>query len=400
MDKNYFGNQSQWEKVLAILNQESEGRTAHAELSPEEAGLLTELRQIKALGKSYTEIHDFNTDAKWDELEQQLQPRPFIKLRKDFYWLKCAAAAVLLVFTPLLYLKFSKQDPGLQVSAQNNTQNDVQPGGNKAILTLASGKKISLTDAQNGELIKESGIIITKSKDGELVYTMAPTTGPHKQNENSFNTIETPKGGQYRIDLPDGTKVWLNASSTLKYPSSFVSVEERTVVLNGEAYFEVAHLNNQPFKVKMKGYDVRVLGTSFNISNYENDGFIATSLLSGSVRVETKAKGNVLLVPGQQAYLDNQDGNVQVQAIDVNNAIAWKNGDFVFEKAHLFAIMKKIERWYDITVIYEGDFKGFNFSGLVSRKQSLITVLDMLASTGRMKYKINIARKEVVLMEN
>lgn len=397
MDKNNFLNQSQWEKVLAILNEERDGQADYPELIPEEQALLTELRQIKALSKSYTEIHDFNTELKWQELQQELQPSA-VKVRRDFKWYKyAAAAAILLFFTPLLYLKMNKERPALRTAVEQ----DIQPGGNKAILTLANGKKISLTDAKNGELSKEAGIVITKSKDGELVYTAVPIRGTgNGQDEITYNSIETPKGGQYQVNLPDGTKVWLNASSSLKYPSSFASVGERTVVLNGEAYFEVAHLASKPFKVKMKGYDVRVLGTSFNISNYENDGFLATSLLSGSVRVETKGEKNLVLVPGQQAYLDYNGQGIQVHTVDINNAVAWKNGDFVFEKAHIFSIMKKIERWYDISVVYRGDFKGFNFSGLVSRKQSLITVLNMLASTGKMKYKIDMERKEVMLMEN
>lgn len=398
MDKNNFLNQSQWEKVLAILNEERDGQTDYPELTPEEQALLTELRQIKTLSKSYTEIHDFNTELKWHQLQQELQPS-VLKVHKGKWYKYAAAAAILIFLSPLLYLKMNKQAPAVHTAIQQ----DIQPGGNKAILTLANGKKISLTDAKNGELSKEAGIVITKSKDGQLVYTAVPKLGTgtgNGQDEITYNSIETPKGGQYQVNLPDGTKVWLNASSSLKYPSSFASVAERTVVLNGEAYFEVAHLASKPFKVKMKGYDVRVLGTSFNISNYENDGFLATSLLSGSVRVEPKGEKNLVLVPGQQAYLDYNGRGIEVNTVDVNNAVAWKNGDFVFEKAHIFSIMKKIERWYDISVVYRGDFKGFNFSGLVSRKQSLITVLDMLASTGRMKYKINTERKEVMLMEN
>jgi transmembrane sensor len=396
MDENYFENQSQWEKVLAILNQEQDQQVDHTELSPEERELLTELRQIKALTESYAEIHDFNTDAKWHELRLQLQPSKTIKKLWDVKWIKYAAA-ILILLSSLIYLKVHRDKIRFHTST---AQKDFQPGGNKAVLTLANGKRISLTDAQNGQLTKESDIIITKSKDGQLVYTMAPSVVPNKTAQINFNTIETPKGGQYQVNLPDGTKVWLNASSSLKFPSSFASAQERTVTLNGEAYFEVVHLNNKPFKVKMKGYDVKVLGTSFNISNYENDGFIATSLLTGSVMVDAKKNGDVVLVPGQQAYLDTKGGGLQVNTIDVNNAVAWKNGDFVFEKAHLFSIMKKIERWYDIDVVYEGSFKGFNYSGQVSRQQSLITVLDMLAATGRMKYKINVERKEVILMEN
>lgn len=395
MDKNYFGNQSQWEKVLAILNREQDEQAGHTDLSPEEKDLLEELRKIKALSESYSEIHTFNTEAKWHELLLKLQPSENVKKLKDFKWIKYAAA-ILIFLSPLIYLKLSKDKAAFNTIVQK----DFQPGGNKAILTLADGKKISLTDAKNGELTKESDIIITKSKDGQLVYTLAPSSTPIRESQINYNTIETPRGGQYQVNLPDGTKVWLNAASSLRFPSSFASVQERTVTLSGEAYFEVVHLDNKPFKVKMKGYDVKVLGTSFNISNYENDGFIATSLLSGSVMADAKKQGSVVLVPGQQAYMDYKGGGIQVQTVDVNNALAWKNGDFVFEKAHIFSIMKKIERWYDIEVIYEGDFKGFNFSGLVSRKQNLITVLDMLASTGRIKYKINVERKEVVLMEN
>jgi len=396
MDKNYFGDQSQWEKVLAILNQEQDAQADDTDLSPEEKDLLIELRKIKALSESYTEIHDFNTEVKWQELCSQLQPLGHTRKLRNFRWIKYAAA-ILILLGPLIYLKLNKDKAGANTDV---VQEDFQPGGNKAILTLANGKKISLTDAKNGQLSKESDIIITKSKDGQLVYSVAPSTAETKPTQTSYNVIETPKGGQYQVKLPDGTKVWLNASSSLKFPASFSSVSERTVVLNGEAYFEVVHLSHKPFIVQMKGYDVKVLGTSFNISNYENDGFVATSLLSGSVMADSKKQGSVVLVPGQQAYMDYKGGKIQVQDVDVNNAVAWKNGDFVFEKAHIFSIMKKMERWYDIRVVYEGDFKGFNFSGLVSRQQSLITVLDMLASTGRMKYKINAERKEVTLMEN
>lgn len=330
-----------------------------------------------------------------------------IYLRKVVTWV-----AAVLVIGSVTFLYFN---PPVQkhTLTEISKKQDIAPGGNKAFLTLADGSKISLTDAENGEIVKQKGLVINKTADGQLVYTVANSDQEEKNNKTLFNTIETPNGGKYQINLPDGTKVWLNAASSLRYPTKFTGAE-RTVELTGEGYFEVAKLQFKdpsatgqpakriPFIVKNGAQQVEVLGTHFNINSYKDEDNIKTTLLEGSVRVvragnPTAESGNqVLLKPGQQSQLGNQA--FTVKEADTESVMAWKENDFIFDGDDLKSIMRKIARWYDVEVVYKGEFDNLKFGGLISRSKNISSVLGIMESAGRIHFVIE--GKRVTVLHN
>lgn len=256
---------------------------------------------------------------------------------------------------------------------------DPQPGGNKAQLTLADGSIILLDGTANGLLAEQGTAKIIKKADGQLLYdvTGAPTT------DILYNTLSTPRGGQYNITLPDGSKVWLNSASTIIYPTSF-NGKERKVEILGEAYFEVAKDATKPFRVKMNEMEVEVLGTHFNINGYQDESFVRTTLLEGKVKVRSGAVEN-LLNPGQQAQL-GKNGNIKLlKNVNVEEVMAWKDGNFQFEDADIYSVMRQLARWYDLEVAYSGRLTK-HFVGSISRDVNLSQVLTMLQQTGEVKF--------------
>lgn len=301
---------------------------------------------------------------------------------------KIAAAVAFVLISAALY--FRSYFPVQRGSKTAVTKNEgINPGGNKAYLTLADGKKISLTDAENGTIQQQKGLKISKTDDGTLVYEVAKTEHQEKNVKTLYNTIETPRGGQYQINLPDGTKVWLNAASLLKYPTQF-SGSKRIVELEGEGYFEVAKNKNQKFIVKTASQEVEVLGTHFNINGYKDEATIKTTLLEGAVRISLargkKVEASTLLKPGQQSELFGK--TIDVKSVDTENVLAWKNGDFIFKGDDFNSIMRKIARWYDVEVVYKGDFEDLKFGGYISRSKNISSVLSIMESTGKVHFKI------------
>lgn len=269
----------------------------------------------------------------------------------------------------------------------------ILPGGNKAVLTLSDGSEISLTDVANGKLASQQGMVITKNKDGQLEYRIGTIPGAAATKE-SFNTISTPAGGQYQVILPDGTKVWLNAESSLRYPTDFAG-QGRKVTLKGEGYFEVMHDRNRPFKVESNGQTVEVLGTHFNISAYDNEVEVKTTLLSGSVRVKTQKSNNTeILKPGEQAVLEGN--SFKVAEVMTEDVIAWKNNSFVFNNEKLGSIMRKIARWYDVEVICPPDLAEMVFAGSGSRNRSIQQTLRIMELTETVHFKIEGRRVTVM----
>jgi len=271
-------------------------------------------------------------------------------------------------------------------------KNDVKPGGNKAILTLADGTKIVLDDASEGALTKQGNTTVIKLDDGRLAYNPQNVT-KITSKAVLYNTLSTPRGGQYCVTLPDGTIVWLNASSSLHFPTAFTG-NERKVEVVGEAYFEVAKNAEMPFYVKAGNSEIKVLGTHFNITAYADDKAIKTTLLEGSVEVslvnsaalETSNK-TVILEPGQQFQLEKNNTWNIVNA-DLEEAVAWKNGFFIFNNENIESIMLKLARWYDVKVIYEVSSENKNFTGHISRSQNVSEVLSMLELTESLHFKI------------
>lgn len=304
--------------------------------------------------------------------------------KKKIIWPRIAAAASIVICIGIGFYFYQKDN-----TSPNEiiTKNDIAPGGNKAFLTLADGKRIVLTNAKIGELAEQSGAKITKATDGQLIYTVSNL--PNQNTKiNAYNIIETPRGGTYQVRLPDGTKVWLNAASTLRFPSSFARLVNRRVeLLSGEAYFEVAKDKKHPFIVQTDQQEVEVLGTHFNINNYGDDSRVKTTLLEGKVRLTNlQSSATSILQPGQQAALTNND--FHIYNADLEAAVAWKNNKFMFDSENIEAVMKKIERWYNVTVSFEGERPTDKFIGSVSRFDQLSSVLNLLELTGNVHFKI------------
>ncbi len=294
-------------------------------------------------------------------------------------WRRIAVAASVMAFVSFgIYLFISRQS---EKQSEALTHQNMLPGENKAVLTLADGRKIVLGDTKNGVIANEGITEIRKTDDGQLVYQV---NSSKKDINMKYNEIAIPRGGEFMLILPDGTKVWLNSSSTLKYPAHFAG-NERNVELTGEGYFEVTKNAVQPFIVKAGDTKVQVLGTHFNISAYRDDASVITTLLEGAVNVSGKG-GDALLKPGQQSIYSNN--KIQVSAAEVEEAVAWKNGYFRFNNEDIESIMKKVSRWYNVEVEYRGDVKGKKFWGTFSRTKSLSELLANLELTESIKFKI------------
>jgi len=316
-----------------------------------------------------------------NSVQKYTDSKPVVKL-----WPRIVAAVSIVVCIGIGFYFYHKDHT---TPTEIATKNDIAPGGNKAFLTLADGKRIVLTDAKIGELAEQSGVKITKATDGQLVYTVSDL--PSQNNKlKDYNTIETPRGGTYQVRLPDGTKVWLNAASTLRFPSSFARLVNRRVeLLSGEAYFEVAKDKKHPFIVKTDNHKVKVLGTHFNINAYTDESTIKTTLLEGSVQVTQMGLGIKTLFPGQQSQVSKRGISI-TKNINLESIIAWRNGDFIFNGEDFKTSMCKIARWYDIEVIYDTSApSNLILRGEVSRSKSISAVLKIMEATGKVHFKLN-----------
>lgn len=303
------------------------------------------------------------------------------RLSRNIALLIGTAATLLLAFTISLYfykIKHSESVPAL-------VQNDIPPGGNRAILTLADGSTIDLDSAANGLLAQQQDINISKSEDGIITYEMRSDDVMGPATATGFNTVSTPRGGQYRVILPDGSTVWLNAASSLRYPTAF-NANERKVELTGEGYFEVARDEKQPFIVHSGRQSVQVLGTEFNINAYENEITTTTTLVSGSIAINnTESKEKDILKPGQQAVWRN--GRYRITAVDVNPYTAWKNGEFLFTATPLDAVLRQVERWYDIEVDYSS-IPDRKLHAAIRRDIKLSTLLYSIEKVSGLKFQL------------
>ena len=307
-----------------------------------------------------------------------------------------AASVVILLSLGVITSRFlTKKEESKPLA--NNHKTDLLPGSNKATLTLANGSKIDLDDSKNGTIANQADIIVAKSRSGQIEYNNAGNTAATNQafqsNLSAFNTIVTPRGGQYAVVLSDGTKVWLNAASSLKYPVAFTG-NERNVELTGEAYFEVAKDATKPFFVKSNSQTVEVLGTHFNINSYADEKATKTTLLEGSVKVSNLANASVIkLKPGQQAV--NGAGQMHIiYNADIDEAMAWKNGKFLFNDTELQTIMRQLSRWYDVDVEYKGTITERHYRGKISRNVPVSQIFEILKTSG-LNFTIN-GRKIIV----
>lgn len=318
---------------------------------------------------------------------QKDQPKVVaIKSRKFILtpWMRVvAAASLILCISGISYwvLKKENKEKITQSIVSRKNSGPIMPGGYHAMLTVADGSTIVLDSIQNGNL-HQGGANIRK-QNGLLIYDRS---GPLNADAAvGYHTLTTPRGGQYEVVLPDGSKVWLNASSSIHFPTAFLG-KQRDVELTGEAYFEIVKNKEKPFHVNVKNMQVEVLGTHFNVNAYADEKSIKTSLLKGSVKIKNRSE-SVLLRPGQQGIMEKSNQNIEIKNADLEEAIAWKNGLFQFDGANITAIMREISRWYDVDIVYAGKIPIRRFEGKISRDVPLSDVLKIL-ELSNVKFKI------------
>lgn len=368
------------EEVISLMEKYAAGRLSAEEekrfqswmeqVSPEEFQAL--LDQSPNIPASFKEFHT-PSPAFITRMEQQLDARS--RKAKVFTLTRMVAAASVIVLAAVAGVFYFNKGPEPLKAVQEVQQPDVRPGGNRATLTLGDGTVIELDSATNGELTRQGNTRIIKLSNGQLAYNAGDEhTAP------VFNTISTPNGGQYQIELPDGSKAWLNAASSLRFPSYFAG-DERMVELEGEGYFEVAANAAKPFRVKIREGVIEVLGTSFNVNAYTDESTARTTLLQGAVKVH-KGTEAMVLKPGQQAVMVNKGGMTKVLNADTELATAWKNGFFQFDGIGLPELMRQISRWYNLEVKFEGTIPEREFAGKISRDVNLQDVLKALQING------------------
>lgn len=338
-----------------------------------------------------------SVQANYFRLQQQIKKRSdqhrFKKIGKTV-WFKIAAA--LLAVGAISLLLFRQQAPK---ETKAIVQQVGSPGKDAAVLTLKDGSVISLTDIRNGSVVAlQGGVEIQKNKNGELVYRAVEQDAAATA---AVNKITTNRGNQYQVILPDGSKAFLNANSTLTYPLKFAQ-NARTVRMTGEIYFEISKLEVQtggdkkriPFYVETAEQKIEVLGTHFNVNAYPDEPYTTTTLLEGSVRVTSlKRNESVLLKPGQRSLLSER---LRIDNTDSSQDVSWTQGDFVFKGEELSSLLRKISRWYNVDVECPQRLEKLKFDGMVSRSQPLSTIIDMLEITGKVKIKIN-GRRLIVI---
>lgn len=308
------------------------------------------------------------------------------KMNKSFAFIKYAAILVLLGLTAFYFLGDKLLGSGDLLATK------VVPGHSQAILNLADGTKLALDSNKEDERIK-NGLLLSKAIDGALIYDFSKIDINNKKLAIEYSSIETPKGGTYQLILSDGTKIWLNAHSKLKFPLLFDG-KKRVVEMEGEIYFEVASDKSRPFIVKAKGQEVKVLGTIFNINAYLNEETVKTTLVKGSVSVITPLSTKVIK-PGQEAQVVNN--GLVVKDVDVSQSLAWKEGYFKFDKLNVSDIMRQVERWYNIEVIYNDGFKDERFVGKIKRSASIAELIGIFNEGG---LKVSLQDRKLYVSNN
>ncbi|QEC43808.1 FecR family protein [Pseudobacter ginsenosidimutans] len=378
-------------KVLGEISQEEENLLEQwRSISPENEAKYKELINLHFIRtelSEYAEAEKIAAALKVPEVEPeekalpvyQQEVRPVHFLQR---WKWVAAIIIILGAGTYLYLHQNSKDktsldPGIA------TQQDLLPGSNKAVLTLSDGTKIDLNNAAQGQIAQQGNAFVEKSENGEIRYTMQGGN----QDAGMINSMSTPKGGSYKLVLPDGSRVWLNAASSISYPVVFGKME-RKVKVSGEVFLEVVKDNQKPFMVDVNRQSlIQVLGTSFNINAYENEDSITTTLVEGSVRITATNNKNannqsgqpVTLRPGQQASQHN-DAKISVHAANIDQVLAWKNGLFNMEGLSMKGFTKQLERWYDIQVQFEGKVPTVTFRGQMNRDVPLSDIISYLNS--------------------
>lgn len=351
--------------------------------------LFEELTDEYKLAKELAFFQSLSTEAARDKINRKIPSTPVRSINRYLrtWW---AAAAILILISAGIFTLFNKNSKDQPIAGNQAPASEIiTPGGNKAVLTLADGTTIILDSAANGTLSQQGNSKVIKKENGQLAYQSSNAA----QAAIQYNTVTTIRGGQYQLILSDGSKVWLNAASSLRFPASFAG-KERSVELTGEGYFEVARNPAMPFKVKINGEsEVSVLGTAFNINAYPDERTLNTTLIEGSVNFTAVNGESVKLKPGQQA----QSGSAVsvINNVDIDEITAWKSGWFNFDRADIASIMRQVSRWYDVEVVFQGQPSKKTFSGIVSRSHQISEVLKIMEKAG-VRFRID-GRKITVL---
>lgn len=305
-----------------------------------------------------------------------------------FLWPRMVAAAMVILLIGAGLYFYEIKNPHDNLQRIEKYTNDIAPGKIGATLTLANGKKIHLADAANGTLAKEAGISINKTASGQIEYEIKEAA----LNDKSIHTLTTAKGETYTLVLPDKSKVWMNAASSLTYTAGLMSQGFRKIKLEGEAYFEISKDKKHPFIVESNGEQVEVLGTHFNVNAYPDENAIRTTLLEGSVKLtltdrkNASPNGSAILEPGQQAV--SMNNNIKINEVNTSLVTAWKNNKFIFDRLNIQEIMRMISRWYNVEIVYEGPAPTDTFWGSVPRFENVSEVLNTLKKTGNVQFRI------------
>jgi transmembrane sensor len=350
--------------------------------------------------------HEFETAFKDEDFQEKpdsdnvnFQPKnPVIIPLYKRPWVKAAAAVILFIISIGSYWMLSNNNVKQELVKKEAIIKPgalIYPGSNKAVLTLANGQHIILDSTTNGVIALQGNSKIIKDENGLIKYDSA---GQHTVNESAFfNTVSTPNGGQYQLILPDGSKVWLNAASSIRFPARF-SGSERKVEITGEVYFEVVKNAGMPFKVGVnKEEEIEVLGTHFNVTAYSDESNIRATLLEGSIKIKNREAVN-FIKPGQQAILRSNGNTDIVNNVNLDHEIAWKNGLFDFDNDNLPDIMRRLSRWYNVEIIYSGEIPKGHYVGAVRRQANITEVLKMLELAGDVRFSI--VGNKILVKEN
>jgi ferric-dicitrate binding protein FerR (iron transport regulator) len=353
--------------------------------------LYEELMDEDRLGEALDELHAIDPDLAFERLSQKLfvteEPAPKRLLPKIWWYM--VAATLLLAAGSIVYVAMNKKPhpAPIQVLAHKK-QPGLLPDSKKAMLTLANGSTFALNDMSDGSIALQGNITVSKDQNGILHYTLSG----EPRLKDAYNVLQTPPGSGYEVILSDGSRIWLNAASTLRFPVDLSTINDRRVTLTGEGYFEIASNlsaatgHKKPFTVSADNMEIRALGTAFNVAAYKEDSSTQTTVVEGLVQVNGHHQQHYLQ-PGKK--LVARDTDITVENADVKQETAWKNNEFVFHNTSLQMVMNELARWYNVKVLYKQPIPSLHFSGEIQREVTINKVLEMLSYTGGVQFDIN-----------
>jgi transmembrane sensor len=362
------------EKAIALIRKYQQGTLSQADQQRLNEWYLLQAAEGRA---------ELSPEEMEDTVQQIRSRLPLLPKKSIVLWRKIAAVAALVLFG-LLGIYFFAYRTVPEPSREPAAALDILPGKVGATLTLASGKKIRLSDAASGAIAVEAGITVRKSAEGRLIYQAGAESAD--ANPDALNTLSTIAGETFMVVLPDQSRVWLNSASSISYPLALAGLAVRKVRISGEAYFEIAKDKTRPFVVESKGQQVEVLGTHFNVNGYDNELATATTLLEGRIKI-ISGKHTKIINPGEQAV--SSEAGISVHPADEENVTDWKEGDFNLNHVDFKSAMRKIARWYNIEVIYDKDLpEDIETGGWISRNNKLSVVLKLIESSGQVHFKV------------